>query len=138
MRFELVSGTDPMVAVDAALAALKLEHPLDDTLYQTLRLVLEEVLVNTFHHGYGDEAGRPVRVELVLKGDRLRIVVEDEAPPFNPFVEAPPPDLESDLEHREPGGLGIFLVQSLMDGVAYRWTGRGNRLELEKTITQSR
>ncbi|HKJ75712.1 MAG TPA: ATP-binding protein, partial [Gammaproteobacteria bacterium] len=99
-----------------------------------LRLILEELLVNIARHGYRDRAGRPIRLEFAVTEGAVRIVVEDEAPPFNPLADAPAPDLESDLENREPGGLGIFLVQSLADRAEYRRTGQGNRLELQKAI----
>lgn len=134
MRSELTTGTDLMPAVDAALGSLREAHHLDAEALQPLRLILEEVLVNIARHGYGGRTGRPIHLEFDVTGGTVRILVEDQAPPFNPLSDPPPPDLESDLESREPGGLGIFLVQSLVDRAEYRRTGQGNRLELEKAI----
>ncbi len=134
MRVELTSGQNPMPAIDAALHALEEAHHLKADTLQTLRLILEELLVNIAKHGYGGAESGRIRLELNVSANRVHIVVEDEAPPFNPFADAPAPDLESELEEREPGGLGLFLVRSLVDRADYRWTGRGNRVELEKML----
>ena len=134
MRFDLTTGPDLMPAVDAALESLREVHHLDAELLQALRLILEEVLVNIAQHGYGGRTGHPIGLEFDVTGGDARILVEDQAPPFNPLTDPPPPDLESDLESREPGGLGIFLVQSLVDRAEYRRTEQGNRLELKKAI----
>lgn len=134
MRVDLTTGPELMPAVDAALGSLREAHHLDSRAVQPLRLILEELLVNIARHGYEGRTGLPIRLEFVVADDTVRVVVEDEAPPFNPLADAPAPDLESDLENREPGGLGIFLVQSLADRAEYRRTGQCNRLELQKAI----
>jgi anti-sigma regulatory factor (Ser/Thr protein kinase) len=34
-------------------------------------------------------------------------------------MKVPPPGLGADLEHREVGGLGIYLTKKVMDSVTY-------------------
>ena len=45
--------------------------------------------------------------------------VEDDGRPFNP-LEAAPPDVNSPVEDRPIGGLGIYLVRRVMDDLEYR------------------
>ena len=68
-----------------------------------------------------------------LDGSRLRFELEDDARPFDP-LSARIPDLETSADRRQIGGLGIHLVRTIMDRVAYRRVGDTNRLILEKDI----
>ena len=38
---------------------------------------------------------------------------------FNPLLDAPKPDLDAEVEDRTVGGLGIYLVRTMMDEVRY-------------------
>jgi len=57
----------------------------------------------------------------------------DAAPRFDP-LSVPEPDLDSDLENRRIGGLGIFLIRQLMDEVSYRYKDWKNILVLIKRM----
>lgn len=99
-----------------------------------VRLAVEEVVANIITHGYG-----PLRVGLVsltLSWDatRLRIVIQDHAPPFDP-ARIPPPDLEAPVETRNAGGIGWALVQQLMTTVEHSYVPEmGNRLVLTRNL----
>jgi serine/threonine-protein kinase RsbW len=98
-----------------------------------VNLVLEELVTNVITHGLG--AGQPgsisVRIELV--GDRLEIVLADDARPFDPFV-MPTPDLTADIEDRPVGGLGVHFVRTLMDEWGYARVSGKNIIWLQKTL----
>jgi anti-sigma regulatory factor (Ser/Thr protein kinase) len=44
----------------------------------------------------------------------------------------PEPDLDSDIEERRVGGLGIYLVRQVMDSISYRYENGKNVLTMEK------
>jgi serine/threonine-protein kinase RsbW len=93
-----------------------------------IRLVLEELMVNTIHHGYPD--GRNGQLELHLRIDPESVTVElgDDAAPFDPLAH-PGPNLPGDLADRHDiGGLGVHLVRALASDVRYSHDARGNRL----------
>ena len=46
----------------------------------------------------------------------------------------PDPDVNTDLEDRQIGGLGIFLIRRVMDEVSYRYEKNKNILVMEKKI----
>ena len=59
-------------------------------------------------------------------------VVSDDGIAFDP-LEVPPPDLESSLEDRPVGGLGVHFMLTLMDEVTYRREGDRNVLTMRKS-----
>jgi len=53
--------------------------------------------------------------------------------PFNPTTK-PKPDLESGLDERKEGGLGIFFIKKFMDEVSYTRSDCMNLLTIAKYI----
>lgn len=98
-----------------------------------LRLAVEEVCANILVHGYGGEPG-PVRLAFEAWPEHWAIIIEDQAPPFDPAT-APEPDLTSAWEARAPGGQGWRLVRALVDDIHYEALPGGNRVTLIKAKT---
>ena len=100
-----------------------------ELLYQ-VELVVEELCVNVVNHG-GDGSHR-IDVAVASSPDTLAIDIVDDGRAFDPFTEAPPPDLDSDVEQRPVGGLGVFFVKQMMDEVAYRHEAGRNHVTMTK------
>lgn len=96
-----------------------------------IRLASEEALVNVINYAYPDKQGS-MEIAYDSKDDK-RLVVEiiDWGIPFNPLL-MPEPDIESPVERRKIGGLGIYLARSIMDEVSYRREEDRNILTLIK------
>ncbi len=96
-------------------------------------LALEELFINVVMHAR--QPGTVPRVQLWLQLDdgAVTMTLEDDGPAFDPLA-LPAPDVEAGLGERPIGGLGIFLVRQLMDGVSYQRVGSCNRLRLRKDI----
>ena len=108
-------------------------HGLPAKLRFQIRLVLDELLTNIISYGYADEAEHDIDLGMGQQGRRLRFVIEDDARPFDPLT-ARAPDLDAEPVERRIGGLGIHLVRTIMDRVAYERVGDTNRLILEKDV----
>ncbi len=105
-----------------------LEAGFSQDLVEDLRLVVEELLVNTISYGY--ESGREGVIELVLstpEPDQVRLQFHDDAREFNP-LDAPDRDPDDD----RIGGWGIPLLRALTDKVEYRRQGVNNVLTIER------
>jgi serine/threonine-protein kinase RsbW len=102
------------------------EHRLSDDSIMNVNLVLDEIVANVIRHGGLDGADR-IEVSFELDGSIVSIEVADTGIAFNPMA-APPPNLEASIEERRSGGLGIHIVKSLADTVAYRREGERNYL----------
>ena len=123
------------------------EKKLDDGKIFELELSLEELIVNSFTHGYREGQEGTIVVEVEDIGTDIKISLHDQAPPFDLFRDAPAPRLGGEdaepetelqpnlvpgpgieLEPKEEkvGGLGIHLVKSLNDRVEYYGSQDGN------------
>jgi anti-sigma regulatory factor (Ser/Thr protein kinase) len=104
----------------------------DDSTFK-VKLVLEEILTNVISYG-GDSAHRPrIILHLSQRNDLISMEISDDGVAYDPLT-APPPDLESELEDRPIGGLGIHLVRELMDSMSYRFEDGRNHLLVTKAL----
>ncbi len=103
----------------------------EDLLFQ-IKLVVEEMGTNIVK--YGDDGGGQTEVSITLtsESDALIMEIVDSGKPFDPFTEAPPPDLDSPVPDRPIGGLGVYLVQQLMDEARYAREDGKNKLTFIK------
>ena len=101
----------------------------DPDSFDDLRIAIDEAVTNVITHGYNG----PGDIELELSADDSDLIVRlrDQAPSFDPGL-APPPDLGLPGTRDNPGGLGVYLMQSLMDEIAHQSTETGNELVMIK------
>lgn len=98
-----------------------------------VELAIEEIFTNMVRHNASGSG--PIRLDLRIGGDDLVIRITDfDAPRFDPVVDAPPPDVDSPLERRRIGGLGIHLVKKMMDGIEYSHRNRTGTVTLHKRM----
>lgn len=93
-------------------------------------LVIEELLLNIIYYAY--EPGRPGTLDVecgIVAGKGFVLRLRDHGKPFNPLGR-PDPDLELDLEDRNVGGLGIYLVREMSLSQNYRREDGANILEI--------
>ena len=94
-----------------------------------LETITEEVFVNIAHYSGATLA----RLITQTEGRALTLTFEDNGTAYDP-LQAKEPDVTLDAEHRPIGGLGIFLVRRLSDGVSYVRTDGLNRLTILKAL----
>ncbi|MBU1726378.1 MAG: SpoIIE family protein phosphatase, partial [Candidatus Omnitrophica bacterium] len=99
-----------------------------------ISLALEEAVSNIIYYGYEDIKGHQIAVSLGIENDAIFVRVSDDARPFN-LLERLKPDIDKPIEEREAGGMGIFLIRSLMNEVEYRREKDKNILIMKKLIS---
>lgn len=92
-------------------------------------LVLEELVTNVVRHAHDDPSGREMCLDLALEAGKLRIVSRDDGRPFDP-TEAELPKRPATLAEAQPGGLGLTLVRTMSESVAYRRQDGRNVVEV--------
>lgn len=102
-----------------------------------INLVLEEAVVNVINYAYPE--GVEGKIALDCSHDAasgaLTLEISDSGIPFDPTA-AVEPDTGAPLEQRPIGGLGIYLVRNLSDGVEYRREADRNILKITLLINK--
>ncbi|NLG50185.1 MAG: ATP-binding protein [Chloroflexi bacterium] len=91
---------------------------LDERQVFEVQMATDEACTNSMEHAYEGREDGEVRVCCYLEGDCFVVRITDFGRPFDPDS-VPKPDLQSPLEERQIGGLGIFLMRELMDSVEF-------------------
>ncbi len=96
------------------------------------KLAVDEACTNIIKHAY---EGRPNAGEITVVAEivpgHVKFRLQDHGRHFD-FSSVKDPDLNQYVETGRKGGLGVFLINRLMDGVEYRATDGGNELVLSK------
>ena len=134
--------TVPPTLADVARAIEALEAELPQQLHEherfTVSIALAEVLTNIVEHGY-DNRGGPA-IELTWSASRSGLVIEvrdaGRPIPADRLAQAGPDTTfgfdPSDLGGLPEGGMGLGIIKTAFDHVAYRSKDGVNRLRLGK------
>lgn len=117
-----------------ALQSLCMESGLDARTSALVELALVEAINNVIRHAYGLEPDHTVEVGFECSADRLRFEVSDTgrsyAGALSPRFEFDP----ADTANLPEGGMGLHLIESIMDDVDYRSKDGRNTLIMTKRI----
>ncbi|MFO0966654.1 MAG: ATP-binding protein [Gemmataceae bacterium] len=102
----------------------------DDTEIFSIKLALEEALVNAIKHGNQMDRGKKVHVQYRVNQERFDIQIRDEGQGFDP-EDVPDPLAVENLER--PCGRGLLLIRHYMTEVTYH--PPGNRVSMSKVRT---
>ncbi|HCO27328.1 ATP-binding protein [Gimesia sp.] len=121
------SDTSEGQAVQARIVeALEVrEYPEKDVF--SVRLALEEALVNAIKHGNRMSPDKSVEINCWISDERVRVEIQDEGEGFD-RSHVPDPTLLENLER--PCGRGIMLMGAFMNLIEYN--EQGNKVILEK------
>ncbi|MDP2964436.1 MAG: ATP-binding protein [Pelolinea sp.] len=100
---------------------------LDQKSIADVELAVDEAASNIIDHAYGGEGKGEIECSYRVIPEGLEVILRDHGKPFDPEAVAQP-DLTSDVCCREPGGLGLHFMKSLMDSVEFSFNGYGGNL----------
>lgn len=106
---------------------LNLEH----SLTSQLMLAVEEAVVNVMSYAYPLGTTGDITVEAKATEQWLKYIITDQGKAFDP-TQNNKADITLNAEDRPIGGLGILLVQQLMDTINYERIDGNNVLTLKK------
>ncbi|AQX56317.1 anti-sigma B factor RsbW [Priestia flexa] len=87
---------------------------------EDMKIAISEACTNAVQHAYKEDENGEVKVGFGLFSDRLEVMVVDKGESFN-FEELKekigPYETEKEVEMLPEGGLGLYLIETLMDEV---------------------
>ncbi|MFL5341696.1 MAG: ATP-binding protein [Gemmataceae bacterium] len=94
----------------------------------SIKLALEEAIVNAIKHGNQMDRGKVVRVAYRVLPHRFDVLVADQGPGFDP-EDVPDPTAPENLER--PCGRGLLLMRHYMNEIQY--LNNGNTVVMSKS-----
>lgn len=134
LSIQMLSRTSLLAPVRSMVVSLAERTGFDEISCGHVALAVDEALTNIIRHGYDGRDDCRVWISLWQLRDPmgLRIVIEDLARQVEPHHIR-----GRDLEDVRPGGLGVHLINSVMDTVRFEKRCEGGmRLTLEKLVRE--
>ena len=113
------------VARQAGLGARAVYH---------VQAAVDEACANIIYHAYDFEGQGQIEVCCERTADDFVVTITDQGRPFDP-ASVPAPDVNAALDDRKEGGLGLYLMQQLMDEVEHEFRQSSNVLTMTKHVT---
>lgn len=108
-------------------------NKLPDRQIYLINLALDELITNIVSYGMRGVARPRIEINLQVNGTLLTLSMEDNGSRFDP-TENTNPDLDSPVDERPVGGLGLHLIKTFADRVRYEYSDGRNRLTLEHDL----
>lgn len=104
----------------------------DDTF--ALQTAIDEACANVVDHAYQGKPDGQMQIQCRLSDGEVTVTIVDHGKPFDPRS-VPRPDVSAPLQKRQEGGLGLYLMERLMDSVKFEFdAAKGNRLTMKKKV----
>ncbi|GAB2951041.1 hypothetical protein GCM10027048_15260 [Hymenobacter coalescens] len=115
------------------VAGILQEHRLSDILQNQIILAVDEIVANLIIHSNQEDASKHLDIRVAVEDHEFRFEAEDDGESFSP-AEYRDPDLEEHIRIGKKGGVGIALVNRIMDRVEFTTVGTRNFCRLSKHL----
>ena len=99
-----------------------------------IELAVDEACTNVIEHAYQHAEDQDINIDAKIGRNKLTIIVTDRGKTFAP-KEIKMPNMEQYIAELRVGGLGIYLMKTLMDEVQYqKISGGKNQVKMVKYL----
>lgn len=109
------------------------ELSVSDELTMNINLALEEAVANIIMYAYPSQEQHEILLRATISPSQLIFLLTDNGQSFDP-TEVEDANISLSIEERPLGGLGIFLIRSIMNEVSYQRLDGENRLTMKKDL----
>jgi serine/threonine-protein kinase RsbW len=133
-QLHVPSSTENLAMIRDFVAKIGERAGMDAPELAQLELAVDEACANVIEHAYGSDDTREVTVKATLDPESVQIEIIDTGRGFDPS-KIEQVNLDQLINKRKSGGLGMRLIQSLMDEVQYQIVpGQKNELRMVKRL----
>lgn len=131
---QIESRTERLIAVRDFVSAAAREFGFSDEEISKIALAVDEACTNVIKHAYKFDPGKKLTISVKGGNGAFEISIQDTGRRFDPAI-LQPPDMKEYLTHFRRGGLGVYLMKTLMDKVEYSFApGKQNEVRLIKYL----
>lgn len=132
VKLTVKNRIEDLLRVNSIFESFATQHDIGGKLRYHLLVSIEEILTNIIKYGFDEQGVHPIHITFRNDSGAIEMEFEDRGREFNP-LEVGEPDIDTPIEDRQLGGLGIHLVKNMVDVAQYRRVGDRNILLLRKT-----
>lgn len=137
-KLTVKSKTENLSAIRDFVNSYVTELGISVDITENIILAVDEACTNIIKHAYHSEPDGEIIIKLNSTATRLIVSIKDFGNSFAP-EKIPEPDLQKYYRQRRIGGLGMYLMKTLMDEVKYNSVpGKYNEVLLSKNIKVER
>lgn len=130
------SRTERLIAVREFVSAAARTFGFGDEDISKIALAVDEACTNIIKHAYRFDPGGNISVTVRGRNGSFEVSIRDTGREFDPGG-VPAPDMKEYLARFRRGGLGMYLMRSLMDEVSYDiLPGKRNVVRLIKHLSR--
>lgn len=128
------SRTGNLSSIRDFISSKAFEAGLTNDSIENIMLAVDEACTNIIKHAYKSFPDGEITIKIEYNSEKFQIEILDHGSTFNPDT-VPDPDLQKYYRNGRVGGLGMYLMKTLMDDVKYiSVPGKYNKVLLSKNI----
>lgn len=136
IAFFIESRLENVSLVGIAVKAICESIPLDEIISMNIELSVVEGVTNAIKHAYSHQGGNTIEINVMLFDDRITINISDTGKSMDPQrceLECKEINFERGNHETLPvGGMGLHIMQSIMDEMHYSTVSGKNTMTLVK------
>jgi len=133
-KLTIESRTEQLIAVREFVSAAARDFGFADEEISKIALAVDEACTNIIKHGYQYDSSKTITITIKPDKEAFEVLIKDTGARFNP-EELQTPDMKEYLAQYKKGGLGVYLMKTLMDKVEYHiHPGEMNEVRLIKYL----
>ncbi|MBN2124757.1 MAG: ATP-binding protein [Deltaproteobacteria bacterium] len=137
IRLTIESRLENVSLLGISVEAYCRSMPLDDVEIYQIQLCVVEAVNNAIRHAYDSEPGHEVELIVSLRPQGITLRVCDEGRSIKDMGSSTLDFDAGDLDSLPEGGMGLFLIHSVMDEVSYETRDGRNILTMSKSFAGS-
>ncbi len=133
-ELKVKSRTDNLSKIRDFISSNAAEAGIPSDSIDNIMLAVDEACTNIIRHAYKSFPDGEIVIKIKYDDNTFTIIIVDYGNTFDPTA-VPKPDLKKYYQEHKVGGLGMYLMRTLMDDVEYTSIpGKYNQVMLSKKI----
>jgi len=135
-EYNIKSDYNEVTPVTKSIHSFCLEEKIKTTDCNEIEICLIEALNNVIKHAYKGDSTKSINIDVKINGKELQIKITDTGLPHKNFSK---PKLEfdpNDIENLPEGGMGLYIIDQLMDEIFYESQNGVNFFYMKKIVAK--
>jgi serine/threonine-protein kinase RsbW len=136
-RLKIPSITENLQMIRVFVLKIAAKMGFNEETQEQIALSVDEACTNVIKHAHHHNVRRLMDIKIETDANKIKITITDKGKGFD-ITKLQDPDIEKYIKESKHGGLGIYLIKTLMDEVNYEFNpGVKNQVQLTKYLQKS-